>query len=204
MAQKEKKKKREKKNKTEQQGGSPAQTINDGQPILSQRDLETSESRFVEGLKFFMLEDYQRAIDLFQKSNTINPRNAAVHFKIAEAYMALGDPKAAQPYAAKALEIDSKNRYYYLLLAQVHAVQKEYEEATKVFNRLFKEVPGSEEYLLQLADLYVAQNKLDEAVKAYDRLEKAIGPMEEVIFKKAADLPAAEQPRGSHLRMHQQ
>ena len=179
-----KKKKRNKKNKTEQLANPTNQPINDGVPVISQRDLETAESMFVEGLKYFMLENFEKSLVYFQKSLSINPRNAAVHYKIAEAEIALGNQAAALAPAQKALDLDKTNKYYYLLLTQVHLVQKNYDAATKIMARLVKDVPGTEEYYMQLADLYVAQNKLDDALKSYEKLEKSVGYYDELSFKK--------------------
>ena len=43
-----------------------------------------AEFYFTEGEKFFILEDYAKALTYYQKTLEIAPENATVHYKIAE------------------------------------------------------------------------------------------------------------------------
>ena len=146
----------------------------------SEHDRQISEAMFLDGLKYFMLEDYQQALQLFQKAYTITPNNAALNYKIGETYLLLKDPKAAVPFAQTAIAQDSKNAYYYLLLAQLHTEQKQFDAAAQAYNDLLRNVPGSEEYLFNLADLYLAQARYDDALKTYERIEKQFGELEQL------------------------
>jgi tetratricopeptide (TPR) repeat protein len=52
-------------------------------PIASVK-LREAEFYFTEGEKYFILEDYAKALLYYEKSLEINPENATVHYKIAE------------------------------------------------------------------------------------------------------------------------
>ncbi|UOQ72640.1 tetratricopeptide repeat protein [Hymenobacter cellulosilyticus] len=151
---------------------------------LSEKDREMSESFFVEGVKFVLLEDYNKALERLLKAYALNPTNAAINYKIAETNLLSGNLKDATNFALVAVKLDPKNAYYYLLLAQIYSSQKQYDQAAKVYTNLIKDVPDSGYYLFNLADLYLAQGKLNEALTTFEQAEKQFGPLDEVSFKK--------------------
>ena len=153
-------------------------------PGLTEREREQSEALFVEGVKYVLLEDYPKALERLLRAYSLNPDNAAINYKIAEANLLSGNLRDATNYAEAAVRLDPKNAYYYLLLAQVQASQKQYEGATKTYAALIRQVPNSGSYLFNLADLYLAQNKLPEALSTLEQAEKEFGQVDEVSFKK--------------------
>ena len=150
----------------------------------SEREREQSEALFVDGVKYVLLEDYTKALERLLKAYALNPDNAAINYKIAEANMLGGNLRDAANYADAATRLDPQNAYYYLLLAQIQASQKQYEAATKTYAALIKQVPNSGSYLFNLADLYLAQNKLPDALITLDQAEKEFGQVDEISFKK--------------------
>jgi len=150
----------------------------------SERDRQVSEALFLDGMKYFMLEDYQQALQLFQKAYTVTPDNAALNYKIGETYLQLKNAEAAMPFAKAAVNLEKQNAYYYLLVAQLHTDQKQFNEAAQAFNDLLRNVPNSEEYLFNLADLYLSQSRFDDALKTYDRIEKQFGEMEQLLVNR--------------------
>ena len=48
-------------------------------PALSEREREQSESLFVEGVKFVLLEDYVKALERLLKAYALNPDNAVIN-----------------------------------------------------------------------------------------------------------------------------
>ncbi|MCC9166675.1 tetratricopeptide repeat protein [Pontibacter harenae] len=149
-------------------------------PQPSERERHISEALFLDGMKYFLLEDYKQALQLFQKAYTVTPTNAALNYKIAETYLHLKNPREALPFAKAAIAQESKNAYYYLLLAQAHTEQNQITEAAQAYNNLLNNVPGSEAYLFNLADLYLSQSRFDDALKTYERIEKQYGPLEQL------------------------
>ncbi|RPD49769.1 hypothetical protein DNI29_02950 [Hymenobacter sediminis] len=151
---------------------------------LSEKDREISEAYFVDGVRFVLLEDYNKALERLLKAYALNPTNAAVNYKIAETNLLSGNLQDATNFGQAAVKLDPQNAYYYLLLAQIYASQKQFDQAIGVYNTLIKQVPNSGYYLFNLADLYMAQGKLNEALATFDQAEKQFGPLDEVSFKK--------------------
>lgn len=145
----------------------PAQqteTIVEQQSAPTEQEQQISENLFLDGVKYYMLEDYKQALQLFQKALTLTPNNAAINYKIAETQLALKNPQAALPFAKAAISQESKNAYYYLLLAQLYTEQRQFNEAALTYNTLLKNVPDSDQYLFQLADLYLTQSNYADAL----------------------------------------
>ncbi|RZK32225.1 MAG: tetratricopeptide repeat protein [Hymenobacter sp.] len=153
-------------------------------PPLSAKEREMSEALYTDGVKYVILEDYPKALERLLKAYTLMPDNAAVNYKLAEANLLSGNLRDATGYAEAAVKLDAKNPYYYLLLAQSQASQKQYEAATATYASLVKEVPNSGSYLFQLADLYLAQNKLPEALATLEKAQAQFGSIDEIAFKK--------------------
>lgn len=153
-------------------------------PPLSPKERELSEALYTDGVKYVILEDYPKALERLLKAYTLMPDNAAVNYKLAEANLLSGNLRDATGYAEAAVKLDSKNPYYYLLLAQTQASQKQYEAATATYASLVQQVPNSGSYLFQLADLYLAQNKLPEALATLDKAQLQFGDLDEIAYKK--------------------
>ena len=153
-------------------------------PPLSNKERELSEALYTDGVKYVILEDYPKALERLLKAYTLVPENAAVNYKLAEANLLSGNLRDATGFAEAAVKLDAKNPYYYLLLAQAQASQKQYEAATNTYASLVREVPNSGSYLFQLADLYLAQNKLPEALATLEKAQAQFGSLDEISFKK--------------------
>ena len=154
------------------------------QSTPTEQEQQISETLFLDGMKYFMLEDFEQALQHFQKSLMLTPDNAAVNYKIAETQLALKKPQEALPFAKLAIAKEPANAFYYLLLAELYSAQQQFKEAALTYNNLLKNVPDSEQYLFNLADLYLAQSNYDEALKTYERIEKHFGPMEQITINR--------------------
>ncbi len=143
-----------------------------------------AEKFFIEAQKYFMLEDFPKALGLFKKSLELEPDNPAIHFKLAETYMNSGETLKALPHANKALLLNDNNKYYFLMEAQVYTHLHRYDDAINTYESLVKKIKGAEEYLFQLAALYNMQKEYEKALDAYARAEAVFGPSDQINFQK--------------------
>lgn len=140
--------------------------------------MREAESIFTEGMKYFILEDYSKALGAFQAAAEINPDEPMVHFKIAEVYTKSSngdDLNRAVASIEKAIRLDRKNEYFYLLAAEIYTSQNNFAKAEEALETLTREIPGAQENLFQLAAIYLYDRKLDDAIKTYNRAEAAMG-----------------------------
>lgn len=140
--------------------------------------LREAEFFFTEGEKYFILEDYTKALLYFQRVAELNPKSAAVNYKIAE-ILSKGNRtedlvKASQAIDA-ALKLEKKNKYYYLLAANIYGSLNQFEKAEQTIETMMKEVSGTEEYLYELAAFYLYDKKPDKAIDVYNRAEQTLG-----------------------------
>jgi tetratricopeptide (TPR) repeat protein len=161
-------------------------------PLLAQRDrkkktddgqistarLSEAESVFTEGEKFFILEDYSKALLYFLRASELNPNNATIHYKLAEVLAKSSkeeDLRKASLSIDQAIKFDKKNKYYYLLAASISSSLGQFSKAATLFETMIKEVPDTEEYFFELATVYLFDKKDDEALRVYNRAESILG-----------------------------
>jgi tetratricopeptide (TPR) repeat protein len=147
-------------------------------PHTADSRLREAEFFFTEAQKYFILEDYSKAMVYFQRVAELNPTNATVHYKIAE-ILAKGtkedDLRKAAQSIEFALKYEKKNKYFYLLASNIYAGLGEFGKATNALETMMKDVKGTEDYLYELAALYLFDKKETEALKTYDRAENVLG-----------------------------
>ena len=143
-----------------------------------------AEYEFVEGMKFFIREEYVKALPKFKKALALSGGNAAISYKIGETYYRMNNLKEAENYARKALEGDKSNKYYYVLLSKVYEEQGELEKAAKIIQDLISSPAGSIEYNYELADIYLKQDEYNKAIECYNQVEKTYGINESVVVQK--------------------
>lgn len=151
---------------------------------ISEKTLVEAEYLFTEGQKYFILEDYAKALVLFDKCLELNPQSATTHFKIAEIKTNSEDFKTALPYALKAIELDGDNKYYYLLAANIYNREGKYADAAAIYETMIGKIEGAENYYFDLAAIYLFQKRYDDALSAYDRAEEVLGISEDISYQK--------------------
>ncbi|NOT75661.1 MAG: tetratricopeptide repeat protein [Cyclobacteriaceae bacterium] len=140
--------------------------------------LREAEYFFTEGEKYFILEDYAKALRSFQRVIELNPENPTIHYKIAEILSKSNKDEDLQRAAISietAIRLDKKNKYFYLLASNIFTAMNNFQKAEQVLEAMFKEVKGSEEHLYELAAIYQYDKKPDEAIKVYDKAENLMG-----------------------------
>jgi len=146
--------------------------------VSDEAKLLQAESIFVEGEKYFILEDYTKALLFFQKAVELNPDDAGGHFKVAEVLSkstTSDDLNLAVASVELSLKLDKKNKYYYQLAAELYANLQNFSKAASITETMMKEIPGTEESLFDLAAYLVYANKKDDALKAYNKAEDVFG-----------------------------
>lgn len=153
-----------------------------GEPTVSQ--LQEAEFYFTEGMKYYMMEDYEKAIPSYQKALEITPDNGGIFYALSNNYQKLKDEEKAIFFAEKAIQQDPKNSAYGELLADLYVRKRKYEEAARVYQNLISQNPTKAEYHIEQAAVYIFDNQYDDALKSYDRAEKIMGINEEITHQK--------------------
>ena len=149
-----------------------------GEPTTSAAKLREAEFYFTEAEKFFILEDFSKALAYYQRTLEVNPESATVHYKIAEVLARSNKQEDLQRAALsieQALRLDRSNKYFYILAASIHKSMAKFDKAAAVYQEMLDAVPGTEEYLYDLAEVLQYANRQEDAIKTYTKAESAFG-----------------------------
>ncbi|MEQ9305930.1 MAG: tetratricopeptide repeat protein [Marinoscillum sp.] len=149
---------------------------------LSEGEALKAEAMIIDAERELILENYFKALELFKAALEITPNDAVISFKIAEILTKNGESQNALAYAGKASDLDPHNKYYLLLEAEIYKSISNYQEATKIYQHLIDNIPGTETYLFDLAILYQFQGESDKALETYARAEQVFG-MNEIVLR---------------------
>ncbi len=155
-----------------------AQKNKRGNSELDAKKLREAEFLFTEGEKFFILEDYSKALHYYQKALEFNPTNGTIYYKIAEVLNTTSkqdDVLKASLSIESAIKYDRKNKYFYLLAIDIYNNLARFDKSAQTYEDLLREVSGNEEYLFELAQIYEFGNQDAEAIKTYNRAEDFYG-----------------------------
>jgi tetratricopeptide (TPR) repeat protein len=144
----------------------------------SEARLREAEFFFIEGEKYFVLEDYTKSLVYFQRVVELNPDNGTVHYKIAEILSKGAKEEDLQKAAISidnALKFEKKNKYFYILASSIYAGLNNFGKAEQALETMIREIKGTDDYLYELAALYQYDKKPDEAIKVYNRAESILG-----------------------------
>lgn len=152
--------------------------------FLSDEEKAEVDHYFLEGEKYFLLQDFSKAMTAFQKVLDLDSKNAAAHYKIGQIYSENNDMNKALPHAIFAKNYNPKNKYYYLLVTHVQTSLGDLNAAEKTYAEMLANVSGTENYLFELAAVQLYQKKYDAALSTYQQAEDHFGPMEEITIQK--------------------
>ena len=139
---------------------------------------------FVEAEKLFLLRNYSQATELLNQCLTMEPENDVFYYKLAEISNITEQFSQASSYIGKAIELNKKNKYYYLLAVDIYANLGDLRSTVVAYEQLITEVPGSSSYLFNLAAAYIYLKEFDKALATYDRAQNKYGLTEEIAFQK--------------------
>lgn len=149
----------------------------DSSSVISNK-MREAEFYFTEGEKHFILENYTKALIYYSKALEINANNATVHYKIAQS-LAKSDKQDDKLRASlsieHALSLEKKNKYFYLFAAELYTELAQFDKAAQLYEKMFRELPDTQEYLYELAAVYQYAGQKEEAIKVYTRAENASG-----------------------------
>ncbi|WP_009034283.1 tetratricopeptide repeat protein [Indibacter alkaliphilus] len=139
---------------------------------------------FVDGQRFMMLEDFDKAYFYFQKARELSPDDPAINFKIAEILLRANRVDDAMEYGLLAVEGDPENKYYNLVMAEAFSKQGNPEAAADILENLMSNSEENQNYILDLASLYLSAGDYDNALDALNRAEDYYGIVEQLTVQK--------------------
>ncbi|MEQ8470550.1 MAG: CDC27 family protein [Marinoscillum sp.] len=149
---------------------------------LSEGEALKAEAMIIDAERELILENYFKSLELFKAALEITPDDPVINFKIAEILTKNGESQNALAYANRASELDPRNKYFLLLEAEINKSLSNYQQATRIYQNLIDNIPGTEAYLFDLAILYQFQGEGEKALETYARAEEVFG-MNEIVLR---------------------
>jgi tetratricopeptide (TPR) repeat protein len=139
---------------------------------------------FFEANKNKMLGNYENAISYYIKCTEFLPEEPSPYYELAGLSVSYKDLVSAQKYAEKACKLDTENKWYKIMLADVSKRSGNLKRTVEILNELTVEYPEISEYHLELAATYLAMNKPNDAIKEYEFMEQNYGESELISYEK--------------------
>ena len=130
-----------------------------------------AEYMLIEAEKFFLLEDYDRALAFLDKSLEVDKDNHAAHFKKAEIYLAQNQAEKGLESIKAAINIKKDNKYYYVLGAQLEKANRNNKGAADFYRLMIENTSDYSVYLVELAGTFQATGKLQDAIQVFEKAQ---------------------------------
>ena len=129
-------------------------------------------THFFNALKAKSLENYEEALDQFQKCIKIDEKQAVLFYESSLINKGLGNFNLAVEQSKITTEIEGDNRWYQINYAEVLFANQDFKLASEEYKKLLFKEPGNKELYFLLADMYIYNNGFLKAIEVYDDLEK--------------------------------
>lgn len=131
-----------------------------------------------------VLQNYDKAQELYLNILKIEPKAAVAHFELSEIYQIKQDANSSLTHAKDAVDLEPENEWYRSNLAGVYFKTNQFDAAGIEYKKLLDGDPNNTNYIFSLAEVYLYQGKLKETLPLYNRLEERMGISEELIMHK--------------------
>jgi tetratricopeptide (TPR) repeat protein len=142
---------------------------------LSARLRAEYEYSLSEGIKYRLLEDYQRAVYFLQRCLEIYSESDVAYFELSNIFYAADDLPRSIQFAERAKQIDPGNKWYHYQLGMLLREGGKIDEAIEVYRNGVRQFPWETEMRFTLAALLAQSERFAEALSVYKELEDMIG-----------------------------
>ncbi len=158
--------------------------LGSGLPVMGQTrpsaEEVTIEKKLIEGKKYTLLGDWEKAEAIFKAILEEDVQNSAACYELSRTLSASGNTSEALTYIRKAIRIEPDNEWYLLMEADIHEISGDLHSAMEIYDRLillrpqqphyyemqisFCKKTGEQERLLDVLDKYEAVRGVNESI----------------------------------------
>ena len=140
----------------------------------------TIERKLIDGKKYILLGDFEKAEALFRAILEEDVQNSAACYELSRALAATGRYSDALSYVQKAVRIESDNEWYLLMEADIREKSGDLFATMEVYDRLIKIKPGTAHYYEMQISLCKKTGDNERLLRTLDQYENAIGLTEAI------------------------
>jgi tetratricopeptide (TPR) repeat protein len=161
-------------------------------------EVANSEFFMIEASKFFLLEDYEKALAHYEKAIALDEKNHAAYFKKAEILAIREDYDPALEAVRTAITLDPQNKYYYILAAQIIRQKEDVAELASIYKLMITNTNDWQIYGEEVVDALVSNEDYEVALSTIDQLFVFYPNYPELWLKKSEILLKSNAPEKSH------
>ncbi|MFC0875184.1 tetratricopeptide repeat protein [Saccharicrinis sp. FJH2] len=154
------------------------------QTNLSDENQRKFDYFFIEGNRFKLDGDLERAAKMFSQCLQLDPKSAATYFELGKLYLASQDITNAIKNIKIAADYNPENEWYRYYLAGLYEQNKDYDNAILQYQILTQKFSNKQEYQYHLAALFTQQKRFKDAITVYDKIEQQDGISEPISLEK--------------------
>jgi tetratricopeptide (TPR) repeat protein len=173
------------------------------QTELTAQDRYKEADLFAKAVMYKQTGRIHQADSLLSLALQINPKDAAANYEKARLLLAYGNNADALALAKKAVEIDSTNKWYQVLYADLSKINGNYKAYLDTYKKLCEKEPGNVSFENELAFAYYFTGDYQHAVQAYRKVEMLVGVTPQ-LTKQIADLYLRLDKKDSALMQYEQ
>ena len=151
-----------------------------GKEELSASERIDYEYILTEATKQKLFGNFKQAITLYEKCIQVNKNSDIAFYQLGNIFLITGNYNNALPYATKAVNLNSKNYWYKIQLAQLYLAKNYKDSAKIVYQQILGYWPEKVEINFELARIYAEERDYDKSLKILNKIEKENGISEPV------------------------
>jgi tetratricopeptide (TPR) repeat protein len=162
---------------------------------LTEKERLQEADLFGKGLVERSKGNVEGALAFFDEALEIDPNDAASWYEKGRLYLKMDRKDEALEAAGKAKELDTENKWYLVLYANVCKANEKYDEYVKTYEILVEQYPTDLDFLQELAFAYYFTGDYKNAIVAYDKIEDEVGVNEGLTIQKVGFYEKLKQPK---------
>lgn len=139
---------------------------------------------FSKGLEYKFSENFDMAIQYFEKAIEAYPDDHASMFELSSLYRMKNLNEKGYEMIRNAVELDSTNKWYKIRLAEFHSLNNDYESFIKIYDKLLENEPNNLEYLEVYIEALLRIGDYERVTEKLDVYEENIGVNEYLSMQK--------------------
>ena len=152
--------------------------------ILSEAEKSEYQYALTEATKYKMFGNYRQAASLYEKCIKVNEFSDVAHYQLGTIDMITGNLESAKMHTKEAIEINEKNFWYMMQLAQIYNIEKQLDSLKQLYQVIIQYWPEKVEIRYDLARIFVEDGNNEQALRILNKIEREYGISEPVSLLK--------------------
>lgn len=136
---------------------------------------------YVEGIKQKLGGNLGEALSKFEEAIKMNPASDAAHYEISQIAAMRRDFENALKYGRRAAELDDKNPWYMMNIANIYLEESQLDSASLWLEKAVELDPGNENEKFRLGSLYMQTGNAEDAERIFTEFYEKYGASEQII-----------------------